>query len=145
MTTPTTFRTDIVTGLLAMLNGIVTAHPTLLIRAYRARPEGFPDLPCAYIDGRPEAVQQDTQTRTRLMAPQIVIVRRITNNDEAMTAFDTLVDYVVDAITANPQFAAGTMHRGTFTVTDEDAPFGDYDLAAVRITLTNISIMEGRT
>jgi hypothetical protein len=121
------------------------ANPSLLLRAYRARPEGFPDLPCAYIDGRPEAIQQDSGIRTRIMAPQIVIVRRITNNDEAMAAFDTLVDIVVDAITANPQFATGTIHRGTFTIADEDAPYGDYDLAAVRITLTDISIMEGRT
>lgn len=140
----TTFRTDIVTGLLAVLNGVVAANPTLLIRAYRARPEGFPDLPAAYIDGRPEQITQDSQVRTRIMAPEIVIVRRITNNDEAMAATDTLVDIIVDAITANPQFATGTIHRGSFTVTDEDAPFGDYDLAAVRIRLTDVSIQEGR-
>ena len=140
---PTTFRTDVVTGIKAALDGVVAAHPTLLLRAYRARPEGFPDLPCAWIENRPETARHDSQIRTRIMSPSVVVVRKITNNDEAMAAFDTLVDILADAFTAMPQFATGTIWD-TYTIADEDAPFGDYDFAAVRFTFNNVTIMEGR-
>lgn len=139
----TTFRTDIADGILAVLNTFIAAHPTLLLRAYRARPSSSPDDPYAYIENRPEDVTHDSGTRTRTMSPSVVVVRRITDNAETMARFDTLVDLLVDAFTAAPQFATGTIWS-RFTVADEDAPFGDYDFAAVRFTFTNISIQEGR-
>lgn len=145
MPTPSTFRHDIVAGLVTMLNTVKTANPTLLLAVYAARPEGFPDLPAAFVDSRPENVRQDSGTRTRLMSPSIVIVRRLTNNAEAMAAFDVLVDLVTDAITANPQFATDTIHPGEFSIADEEYDYGDdYKFAAVRFSLSNISIMEGR-
>ena len=131
------------TGILAVLNGIKAANPTLLIATYRARPPGLPDLPAAYIENRPETVTHDSGTRIRRMQPSVVVVRRITDNAEAMTAFDSLVDIMVDAFTAQPQFATGTIWD-TFSVEDVDAPFGDYDFAAVRFTFANVTIMEGR-
>lgn len=144
MATPTTFRTDVVSGMLAVLTAYATANPTRLARAYRARPPSFPDLPAAYIDNRPETIGHSLGIRTRTMTPSVVLVRRITDNIETMTAFDATVDALVDAFTAVPQFAAVTIWD-QLTVTDEDAPFGDYDFAAVRFTFGNISIMEGRT
>ncbi len=138
-----TFRADTVAGIKAVLDAFVVAHPTLLIRAYAARPESYPDLPCAYVDARPERVNHDSQIRTRIMSPSVVVIRKITNNEEAMAAFDTLVDLLADAFTAAPQFATGTIWD-TYTITDEDAPFGDYDFAAVRFTFGDVSIMEGR-
>ena len=139
----TTFRTDTVTGIEAVLTTFRTANPTLLLGVHRARPESFPDLPAAYISNRPESITHDSGTRTRTMQPSVVVVRRITDNEEAMAAFDTLVDLLVDAFTAVPQFAAGTIWD-QLAVTDEDAPFGDYDFAAVRFTFGDVSIMEGR-
>jgi hypothetical protein len=133
----TTFRTDIAAGIEAVLVAFRTANPTLLLGVHRARPESFPDLPAAYIDHRPEAIT------TRTMQPSVVVVRRITNNAETMAAFDTLVDLLVDAFTASPQFAPDTIWD-QLTVADEDAPFGDYDFAAVRFTFGDVSIMEGR-
>lgn len=140
---PSTFRTDIVTGIEAVLLGVQAAHPTLLLAVSRARPEGFPDLPAAYIDTRPERITHDSQIRSRIMTPTVVVVRRITDNVEAMVAFDVLVDILVDAFTAVPQFAAGTIWD-ELEVADEDAPYGDYDFAAVRFTFGNVSIQEGR-
>jgi hypothetical protein len=139
----TTFRTDIATGIETVLTSFRTAHPTLLLGVHRARPESFPDLPAAYIDGRPEAITHAQGIRTRTMQPSVVVVRRITNNAEAMVAFDALVDLLVDAFTAVPQFATGTIWD-QLAVADEDAPFGDYDFAAVRFTFGDVSIMEGR-
>jgi len=139
----TTFRTDIVGGIEAVLVAFRTANPTLLLGVHRARPESFPDLPAAYIANRPEAITHDSGTRTRTMQPSVVVVRRITDNEEAMAAFDTLVDLLVDAFTAVPQLAANTIWD-QLTVADEDAPFGDYDFASVRFTFGDVSIMEGR-
>jgi len=139
----TTFRTDIADGILSVLNTFIAAHPTLLLRAHRSRPESFPDLPAAYIENRPEDITHDSGIRRRRMSPSVVVVRRITNNDEAMTAFDTLVDLLVDTFTDNPQFTADTIWSA-MTVADEDAPFGEYDFAAVRFTFPDITIMEGR-
>jgi hypothetical protein len=140
----TTFRTDIAAGIETVLVAFRTANPTLLLGVHRARPESFPDLPAAYIDGRPESITHSQGVRTRTMQPSVVVVRRITNNAEAMAAFDTLVDLLVDAFTAVPQFATGTIWD-QLAVADEDAPFGDYDFAAVRFTFGDVSIMEGRT
>lgn len=139
----TTFRNDIAAGILTVLNTFIAANPTLLLRAYRARPESMPDLPAAYIENRPEEITHDSGTRTRTMTPSVVVVRRITDNAETMAAFDTLIDLLVDAFTDSPQFATGTIWS-RMTVTDEDAPLGDYDFAAVRFTFGNVSVMEGR-
>jgi hypothetical protein len=141
---PTTFRSDVAVGILAVLNAFIAAHPTLLLRAYRARPENVTvDMPAAFIDARPESVTHDSQIRTRLMSPSVVVVRAYTDNPETMTAFDTLVDLLVDAFTAQPQFAAGTMWD-TFTVADEEYEIGEYLYPAVRFTFADVTIMEGR-
>lgn len=139
----TTFRNDIAAGIASTLTAFQTANPDLLRAVYRARPESMPDLPAAWIDGRSESVGHSEQVRTRTMTVSVVVVRRITNNAEAMAAFDVLVDRLVDAFSAVPQFATGTIWD-QMSIADEDAPFGDYDFAAVRFTFTNISIMEGR-
>jgi hypothetical protein len=140
----TTFRTDVCDGILAVLTTYAAAHPDQLVRAYRARPASMPDLPAAYIENRPESISHSQGVRTRIMTPSVVVVRRITDNAETMAAFDTLVDGLVDAFTAVPQFASDTIWS-ELTVADEDAPFGDYDFAAVRFTFGNVSIDEGRT
>lgn len=141
---PTTFRTDQVTGIVAVLDGVKAAHPTLLLAAYPARPEGLPDLPCAFVENRPETIRHDSGTRTRTMSPSVIVVRRPTDNRETMLAFDALVDILVDAFTASPQFAPNTIWSD-MTVSDEDYPVGDdYILPAVRFTFPNVSIMEGR-
>ena len=140
---PTTFRNDIAAGIETVLNTFKTANPDLLRAVYRARPESFPDFPAAFVENRPESIGHSQGVRTRTMQPSVVVVRRITNNAEAMAAFDVLVDKLVDTFTANPQFAPGTIWD-EMTVADEDYPFGDYDFAAVRFTFGDVSIMEGR-
>jgi hypothetical protein len=139
----TTFRSDIVAGIASVLTTFQAANPDLLRAVHRARPESWPDLPAAYIENRPETITHDSGTRTRTMSPSVVVVRRITDNDEAMAAFDTLVDLLVDAFTAAPQFTSGTIWS-RMEVADEDAPFGEYDFAGVRFTFPDITIMEGR-
>src|SRR5574343_67283 len=142
---PTTFRTDIGDGILAVLDGVKAANPTLLRRTSRARPANIAaaDLPAAFIDTRPETVTHSQGVRTRTMTTSVVVVRRPTDNLEDMAAFDALVDVLMDAFTAVPQFATGTIWSDLSTA-DEEYPIGDFLLPAVRFTFPNITIAEGR-
>lgn len=140
----TTFRADISDGIYAVLAAYATAHPSRLLRAYRARPSSLgPDLPCAWVDNRPESIGHSQGVRTRTMTPSVLVVRAGGDNAEAAQAFDVLVDDLVDAFTAVPQFAANTIWD-ELTVADEEIAVGDYLLPAVRFSFGDISIMEGR-
>jgi len=143
--TATTFRRDVGDGIMTVLNGVIAAHPTLLLRAYRARPSNITtDMPAVFIDNRPEVVTHDSGTRTRLMSPTVVVVRAPGDNAEAMLAMDILVDYLADAFTAQPQFVAGTMWD-TYTIADEEYAIGDYLYPAVRFSFGDVTQMDGRT
>ena len=142
----TTFRTRIGDGILAVLDAYKAAHGDDLRRTSRARPANIAatDLPAAFIDSRPETVKHDQGTRTRIMSPSVVVVRRPTDNLADMAAFDALVDGLMDAFTAVPQFAPDTIWSD-MSVADEEVVVGDFYYPAVRFTFPNISIMEGRT
>lgn len=140
----TTFRADIGDGIYTVLAAFAAANPSMLVRAYRARPSGLTDLPCAWVDGRPEDVTHSQGTRTRIMVPSVLVVRAQSDNVETAQAFDRLVDALLDAFTAVPQFATGTIWDRV-AVADEEIVVGEYLLPAVRFTFGNVSIMEGRT
>lgn len=140
----TTFRTDVCDGLLACLNAVVAANPTLLKRAYRARPSNItPDLPAAFIADRSESGFHDSQLRNRTMSVSVVVVREYSDNMEDAAAFDALVDILLEAFTAVPQLAVGTMWD-KYTWADEEYQIGDYLYPAVRFTFQNITDMKGR-
>jgi hypothetical protein len=139
----TTFRSDVCDGILAVLNTFIAANPTLLLAAYRARPSGFPDLPAAYIAERSEDILHDSQTRTRTLTTSVLVVDQISDNAETMQRFDTLVDALIDAFSAAPQFSTtGVWSR--MSVADEQVDFGDYVLTGARFTFPDLTIMEGR-
>lgn len=142
----TTFRTAIGDGILAVLDAYKAAHGDQLRRTSRARPANIAgsDLPAAFIDARPENVTHDVGTRTRSMAPSVVIIRRPTDNLEDMAAFDQLVDGLMDAFTAVPQFASGTIWSAV-SVADEEYVIGEMYFPAVRFSWPNITIQEGRS
>lgn len=140
---PTTARYDLIGGIVTTLTTFRTANPDLLRGVTTARPESYPDLPAAFPDAISESVLHDSGTRTRTMTASVLVVRRITNNAETMAAWHVLVDLLADAFTAVPQFSANTIWS-RMTITDEDAPFGDYDFAGVRFTFTDMTVMEGR-
>ena len=143
MPTPTVARQNLIGGIVTTLNTFKTAHPDLLRGVLSARPASYPDLPAAWPDSISESVTHDSGTRTRTMTASVIVVRRITDNAETMAAWHTLVDLLADAFTAVPQFTNDTIWS-RMTITDEDAPFGDYDFSAVRFTFTDMTVMEGR-
>lgn len=142
----TSFRTDIGDGLLAVLDAYQAAHGDELRRTSRARPANITaaDLPAAFIDSRPETVNHASGVRTRAMSPSVVIVRRPTDNLVDMAAFDRLVDGLMDAFTAVPQFAPGTIWS-VVTVADEEYEIGEMYFPAVRFSWPSVTIAEGRT
>jgi 5-carboxymethyl-2-hydroxymuconate isomerase len=77
------------------------------------------------------------------MTPAVVLVWEWTENLEAMAAIDTLVDIMVDAFTAMPQFSTGAIWSD-FSVADEEYQVGDYLYPSVRFTFPNVSAMDGR-
>jgi hypothetical protein len=141
----TTFRNDIVDGIMTVLNGYIAANPTRLVRAYRSKPLNVAagDLPSAYVDVRNEDIRHSEGTRTRVMSPSIVVVDRATDNIETGDRMDPLIDGLVDAFTATPQLMTGTIWD-RMTIRDVPIEIGEYEYAGVRITIPDVTISEGR-
>lgn len=146
---PSTFRSDVTSGLVTIIDAFIAANPTLLRRSERARPPSVSgDLPVAWVDSRPEEVVHDSGTRLRTMQPSIVIVAELTDNVETVVRFDTLVDLFLDHLSASPSIVAGTIWD---RLTIEDEPFEmtgtngvTYRYYSTRFTFANVTIMEGR-
>lgn len=142
----TTFRASLVAGILDCLDAFIAANPTDLRRRFRHRPMSFAtDLPCAYLDLRPEAVSFDSGTRTRTFSPSVVVVDLLAETGETVDRLDALTDALVEHFTGYPSFVAGSIWD-RMTVADELEEDGNgSQWAAVRFTFNNISQMDGRT
>ena len=138
-----TFRVDLVTGVTAMMNAYIAANPTKLLRHYRSLPEQFQDLPCSYLDVRPETVSHANGLRDRVVTPSIVVVTRLTDNGETTDIHDILVDSLLDWFTSYPHIVTGTIWSD-MTIADE-AVGADNQFVGTRFSFGNISIAEGRT
>jgi hypothetical protein len=145
---PSTFRTDITSGLVTILDAFITANPTLLRRSERGRPPSVVgDLPIAWVDRRDESIVHDSGTRTRTMQPSVLVVAPITDNVETVIRFDTLVDLLVDHFTDYPHITSNTIWSA-MTVEDESYSEGEEPVRyfhAVRFSFGNVSIQEGRS
>jgi hypothetical protein len=140
-----TFRQDIVAGLLTILDAFKTANPTLLRRTFAVRPPHWnTDLPCAFVGPRPESTNHDQGTRTRIVSVSVSFVDRITDNTETMDRMDILVDKFADHLTTYPHITANTIWN-RWTTLDEQIDVGDGTaLQAVTFTVNDLSIQEGR-
>jgi hypothetical protein len=141
----TTFRSDIAGGLHTILLAFVAANPTLLRRAFRARPASWTtDLPAAWVEVRNEAITHDAGVRTRTMQPTVLVVDRLTDNTETMDRMDDLVDALLDHFTANPHITPNTVWD-QLAISDETEQLTDGSwVSAVRFTFGNVSAREGR-
>jgi hypothetical protein len=142
---PTTFRSDIVSGLVTILEDFTTANPTILRRVFPVRPPNWnTDLPCAFVGDRPESTSHDVQTRTRIISVSVTFVDRITDNTETMTRMDALVDLFADHLTGYPHITPNTIWN-RWTTLDEQIDVSDgTGLQAVTFTVPDLSIQEGR-
>ena len=135
----TTFRRDIVAGVSSMMAAFIAANPTLLVRHFRSRPEFDKDLPCTYLDLRPESITHSAGVRVRTTNPSVVLVTQLTESGETSDTHDLLVDYLVDHFTDYPHITAGTVWDSMSVADEAEGPFW-----ATRFTFNDISNGEGR-
>ena len=138
----TTFRADVVAGMTTMMTAFIAANPGVIQRHFRFLPPSFTtDLPCTYLDLRPESISHVSGLRERLMNPSIVAVFDDPENGQTVDTIDPAVDLLVDWFTSYPHIVPGTVWDA-MTVAEESI---DNGMVAVRFTFGNISIHEGRT
>jgi len=139
-TIPSTFRASYVSGLLSILDEFATAHGDLLRSTWRTRPPSFDiDLPAAWVGRGTVTISHAGQLRERVVPIEVFVVDRLTDNDETLARFDTLVDLLVDHFTDHPHLVANTVWD-RMTV-DDDFEDGFW---LVRFRFDNHSEMTGR-
>ena len=143
-------RTDVVTAILAMLDDFIAANPTLLRRRFKTRPPSLvTDLPCAYVDLRPERINYFAGVRDRHLSPSIVFVDQLTDNGETMARFDALIDAFTDHLDSYSHLFLGTGINNVWSDgswADEAEQIGDGNpAAAARWTFEDILFKQGRS
>lgn len=145
----TTLRVDLVTGFTTMLTAFIAANPTLLKRHFRVRPPSFDtDLPCSYLDLRPEVVEYSAGTQSRTLSPSFVVVDKISDNAETMDRFDVVVDALVEFVGHYGGSFGGhitpTSVWSRMVIADGSEDDGKSQFAAARFTFPDLSVVEGR-
>lgn len=152
----TTFRSDLVAGVLSVLTAQKAATPTLLRAVYPARPGSFSETPCAYIGARDETITHGggsagyglrTRTFTGL---SVVIVDALPDPTQTIDRLDDLVDALVDRFTAAYAVVAGGSSILEMTgVSDTDVEVAGVNGPIVYrgcvLTFGRTFISEGRT
>ena len=132
----TTFRSDLMAGMVSMAQAFIDVNPTLLRRVYDARPESLnTDLPCAFIDfPRGEQVHYDNSIFTRSVSVSLVVVDRLTSNNETSDRFDVLVDALLSWFNGYPHIVASSVWSD-LSIDDETQQMDENTtLPAVRFT-----------
>lgn len=140
-----TFRQDVVAGAWAVLDAFKVANPTLLVATEKVRPESYPDTPMAFLDLRPEVITFDSGLWVRQMDLGIVVVDRLTVNDETMTRMDIVVDGLAVAFAATNGRLSQFSVWSRMTVADVTEAIGTSKFQAVRIGFPDLSIQGGHT
>lgn len=149
--TATTFRSDVTTAVVAVLNAQKTATPTQLRAVHPARPGSFPETPCAYIGSKDEVITHDSGTRTRRMVGlTVVVVDTLADPTETSDRLDALVDLLVDRFTdAYAQIGNGNSILQMSNVADTEVETTGPDNVAVYracvLSFADTFRMEGRT
>ncbi len=136
-----TFRTDAVTNLMAVLQAFANVNPTLLAptSVFRARPASFAGVsPGCYIGARDEGDTMAGQIWTRtLHSLEIVLFDIVTDNQDLGLRADTLVDAILSLIANNPHALGTDSVVAPTGVTDVDnlEGLGGVDVRRTIITL----------
>lgn len=144
----TTFRQDLRTALVTMLDAFIAANSTLLRRSEAVRPASIVgDLPIGFVDGIRESARYDVQTRGRTATAELLFVSPIGDNAETVVRHDVLVDKLYDHFQSYVHLIPNTSWD-RLTVADEPFPVeanGETRyLHATRFTFENVLIIEGR-
>jgi hypothetical protein len=146
----TTYRSDLVAGVRAVLLAQVAATPTQLRAVYNARPGSFPETPCAYIGSRDETIALGGQLMTRTFAGlTVVLVDALQDASETEDRLDDLVDLLVTRFAAAyAQVAGGNNLLNITGASDTDVilegPSGPITYRGVVLSFGSTFITEGR-
>lgn len=144
----TTARADIVAGFGTMMAAFIAAQPALLKRHFRFRPESLKDLPCSYIDLRPEVTTYMNGTQTRVISPTLIVVARQTEGGQMADTLDVLVDALVTFIGGYGGSFGGhitpTSVWSRMTISDGTEQDGESRFPAARFSFPDLEIVEGR-
>jgi hypothetical protein len=139
----TSFRASLRSGIKDILDTYQAANPTLLAHVYD-HPPSAPRTPCAYIE-KPmaEKVEHTAQVRIRRPTATVVVLNKLSSNEQATDEQDALVDGLLDAFTADPGAAGGSTLLEPVAVDDVEITVGDAIYAGFRISIAGL-IQEGR-
>lgn len=141
----TSFRTDFRAGLLTILQGVQTAHQDLLSQVSDFPPESFATPHAFVAKGMPERISIDASLRRRILTARIVVVAKLLSNDQVTSETDTLVDLIVDAVTADPHAASDSTMIAPVGVEDgPEIPTSDGIIYSAVTIVVEGSIQEGR-
>jgi hypothetical protein len=145
--TTTTFRRDVTTYLAALAADFQNDNPTLLLRVYKRRPQGFTgDLPAVYIGSHNEAIIHSAGLRVRTMEPQLVLVGNPSGAPEEIAdEMDTLVDTFLDYITLHPHAISSNTVTSVTQIRDVELELDDVVYPAAVLTLGETIAREGRS
>lgn len=103
------FRQQVVTGVVAVLTAFQAANPTLLVQTSSARPRSATNfaLPGAYIDTRSESVTFDHDIRYTTLTTPVIVCVQVSDNVQAEAQMDAIMDGLRDAFTLAFHAAAG--------------------------------------
>lgn len=138
-----TFRVDLVTALVSLLNTYKTANPTLLRDVHTARPAHIGETPIAWIGNRNESEVHDSGTRTRVISVDVVIADVVPDNEQAAGRMDVLWDALVDVFTAAPHMVSGSSVVEVTTIAEGETDYGTVPYRILVISVT-ANLIEGR-
>jgi len=123
----TTFRSDVVAAVMAVLQAQQTATPDQIRAVYSTRPGSFTETPCAYIGGRDETVSFSGGRagyglmERRMVGLTVTLVDTFLDPTAASDRLDDLVDLLVTRFaSAYAQVAGGSSILQLASVTDTE-------------------------
>lgn len=140
----TTWRRDMRAAIFGVLEEFWFQNPDLLRGAHRARPEGFGELPVAWVGAMPETITHDSGTRQRSIRPTVWIADHISSNEEAVARLDVIVDELTDRYTSAVRRIPTSIIQQV-GVEEDEIEVGDAHYLVVRLLFDRSTIVEGRS
>lgn len=140
-----TFRTDLRAGLKAVLDAYTAAaHAFELTATLAERPESYArPTPFAFVSLGTERIGHDSGTRTRSIPASIVLVDRITSNDDSTTRLDPIVDALLLTLSQNPHLTAESVWSD-LTIRDDTDADGESRFRTVTFDFGDVTVRDGR-
>lgn len=140
------FRQQVVAGVASVLSAFQVSNPALLKQTQNARPRSGSTftMPGAYIDARNEQTVFMHDIRQTTLTTPVVVLVQISDNVQAETQMDAIMDGLRDAFTLAYHAASAVSISAQAVATDTDLPELGVPYLANVIGIVS-TIAEGRT